>query len=313
MPRWSTRASAQRRGKNNLRTGANMNRVHGTLLAALLTTCLAGPIASAQSDPTSFQGSGFETSAGQQAQTPQPAVANRGQEYVEEKGFKGRIFDIKHRDPGSLIRAVQPLGSGFRGATMSFNQETRTLSVRDFPENIATIEEALKRLDVPEAPRPDIEFSINVLIGSNGPSSSSEYPQELSDVVQQLKLALKYHSYGLMTAAIHRTKEGRDGVGNTGVAESKLFSVPQPEGSPTFYSYNLNDITLDNSPGAMSITIGRLSFNMRIPLNVGSTIQYENVGFKSPVSLRQGEKVVVGSTTMGDKALIVVISAKVLK
>jgi hypothetical protein len=46
---------------------------------------------------------------------------------------------------------------------------------------------------------------------------------------------------------------------------------------------------------------------------MGNSVQYQSVGFRSPVSLRQGEKVVVGSTTMGDKGLIVVVSAKVHK
>jgi hypothetical protein len=52
---------------------------------------------------------------------------------------------------------------------------------------------------------------------------------------------------------------------------------------------------------------------MRVPLNLGTSVQYQNVGFRSPVGLRQAERVVVGSTTMGDKGLVVVVSAKVLK
>jgi hypothetical protein len=54
-----------------------------------------------------------------------------------------------------------------------------------------------------------------------------------------------------------------------------------------------------------------------VPLNVGNggggpQIQYQNVGFRTPVSVREGERVVVGTTTMGDKGLIVVLSARVL-
>ncbi|HTG17524.1 MAG TPA: hypothetical protein VK747_19915, partial [Blastocatellia bacterium] len=86
-------------------------------------------------------------SFGQSAQTPagQPAPSAKGSDYVEEKGFKGRIFEIKYRDPVVLYQVVRPLGSGFKGATVSFDKQYRTLTVRDFPENIAAIEEAIKR------------------------------------------------------------------------------------------------------------------------------------------------------------------------
>jgi hypothetical protein len=249
---------------------------------------------------------------GQEAKTPPPTA--KTPDFVEEKGFKGKIFEIKYRDPHGLLQVLRPLGSGFKGATMSVGGgEFKTLTVRDFPENIAAIEEAIKRLDTPEAPRPDIEFSVHVLIASNTAGEKEIYPAELADVVKQLKLALKYSSYGLMTSAVHRAKEGSQGVGNNGVVESKLFaSVPTPP-NPIFYNYNLEAISIDSASGAPTVQVGRFRFNIRVPLSVGTQIQYENVGFTSPVGLRQGEKVVVGSTTMGDKGLVVVVSAKLLK
>jgi hypothetical protein len=247
------------------------------------------------------------------APTPTPTAAAKSPDYVEEKGFKGKIFEIKYRDPFGLLQVIRPLGSGFKGATTSVDREFRTLTVRDFPENIAAIEEAIKRLDTPQAPRPDIEFSVHVLIASNSISGSEDYPAELGDVVKQLKSALKYKSYTLMTSGIHRAKEGPGEVGNSGVAESNLFSsVPTPP-NPIFYNYSLDSIAIDAGSGAPTVQIGRFRFNMRVPLNLGTQVQYENVGFQSPVGLRQGEKVVVGSTTMGDKGLVVVVSAKLLK
>lgn len=249
---------------------------------------------------------------GQEAKTPAPN--SKAPEYVEEKGFKGRIFEIKHRDPYGILQVVRSLGSGFKGATMSVGGgEFRTLTVRDFPENIAAIEEAIKRLDTPEAPRPDIEFTVHVLIASNAAGEKESYPQDLADVVKQLKLALKYTSYALMTSGVHRAKEGSVGVVNNGVAESKLFaSVPTPP-NPIFYNYRLEGISIDSAAGGSTVQVGRFQFNIRVPLSIGAQIQYENVGFNSPVGLRQGEKVVVGSTTMGDKGLVVVVSAKLLK
>jgi hypothetical protein len=88
--------------------------------------------------------------------------------------------------------------------------------------------------------------------------------------------------------------------------------VPTPP-NPIFYNYSLERISIDSGSGSPTVQVARFRFNMRVPLNMGTQVQYENVGFQSPVGLRQGEKVVVGSTTLGDKGLVVVVSAKLLK
>lgn len=256
-----------------------------------------------------------------QSQTPAPraeAPAPRGPDYVEEKGFKGRVFEIKHRNPSALINAIGPLGSGFKGATLRSSDEFNTITVRDFPENIAAMEEAIKRLDTPEAPSPDIEFHVHVLIASNAATTTGEFPAELADVVRQLKATLNYKNYGLMTSAIQRSKEGRQSTSGSGVAESKLFELATPESNPIFFDYSLGNVTIDKTAsGAMTARIEGLSFNMRVPLNLGSaekkSVQYQSVGFRTPVSVREGEKVVVGTTAIGDKGLIVVLIAKFLK
>ena len=254
----------------------------------------------------------------QAAQTPAPsaqpvASPSKAPDYVEEKGFKGKVFELKYRDPVTLQQVLRPLGSGFKGATISIDREFKTLSVRDFPENIAAIEEAIKRLDTPQPPRPDIEFTVHVLIASTAPGSREDFPGELATVVTQLKGALKYKSYSLMTSGIHRGKEGTGSVGNSGVAESNLFtSVPTPA-NPIFYEYSFEVISIDASSSPSTVQVGTFHFNMRVPVNIGSNVQYQNVGFRSPVGMKPGEKVVVGSTTMGDKGLVVVVSAKLLK
>src|SRR5688572_12824915 len=83
----------------------------------------------------------------------QPTTADKSSDdAVTERQFKTKIFELKYRDPGTLANVVRQLGSGFKGAGISTNAEFKTITVRDFPENIATIEEAIKRLDTPAPP-----------------------------------------------------------------------------------------------------------------------------------------------------------------
>ena len=252
------------------------------------------------------------------AQNTQPSTekaANTDGDYVNEKGFKNKLFQIKYRDPNSLVQVLKLLGSGFKGATISVNQEYKTITVRDFPENLATIEEALSRLDVPQAARPDIELRVYVLLATSTPGGGGDYPAELNDVIGQLRNTLKYKGYSLLSSSIQRAKDGPTGVNNRGVAEAaKLTGATQPNANPLFYSYELKPISMDAAAsGVPMVHVGMFNFEMRIPISVGTEIRYDPIGFQTPVDLREGEKVVVGTTTMEDKGLVVVLSAKILK
>ena len=233
------------------------------------------------------------------------AQEKKEDDYNTNREYKNRVFDIRNRDPRDIFGSVKLLGSGFKGAAMSVNQDMRTITVRDFPENVAAIDEAIKRLDQPPAAEPDVELKISVLIGSKTPLVSAAVPDELAGVVKQLQTTLRYSHYGLMTAAVQRTKTGR-GVEGSGVAEPTLLGMKAEDNRPIMYSYKLSGVTVSTT----AVDVNDFNFSMRIPINVGPAgIQYSPVGFQTPVSIKANEKVVIGTTTMGDKALIVVVTA----
>ena len=236
------------------------------------------------------------------AQDKKPAEPD----YNTVREFRNKIFEIHNRDPRVVAQSVKLLGSGFKGADISVSSELKTITVRDFPENIAAMEEAIKRLDHAAPQTPDIEFKISVLIGSKSALNAASIPEELEPVVKQLQSTLRYSHYGLMTAAVQRTKPG-DGVRGSGVAESTLLGMTPNQERPVFYDYNLTRIGATET----GVDVERFSFSMRVPIVVksGGEVQYQNVGFETPVSLRDKERVVIGTTTMGDKALIVVVTA----
>lgn len=236
--------------------------------------------------------------------------AKKEPEYNTVREYKNKVFTIQNRDVRPIFNTVHLLGSGFKGAAFSFNDELRTITVRDFPENVAAVEEAIKRLDQPMPAQPNIEMKIAVLIASKTALPSSPVPDELAPVVKQLQATMRYAHYGLMTSSVHRTKLG-DGIEGSGVAEPTLLGMTASQDRPIFYTYNLRRITSGKSD-ALTIDIERFQFKMQVPLNIGNdNVQYQSVGFETPVSIRQGEKVVIGTTTMKDKALVVVVTASV--
>ena len=241
------------------------------------------------------------------AQTEAPRQEDN---YVTQKMFQNRVFDVKNRDPQSLVRVLGPLTSGFRGAVVSANPEFSTISVRDFAETIAVSEEAIRRLDTPEAARPSVEFRVHMLIASNDEAVVNRYPAELSDVVRQLQATLGYKNFSLMGSQIVRGKEGRGDNYNRGVADLRMANDTPANKSPVYYSYNLSNVSLDGA----RVQVDQFSMEMKVPLWLGEgKIVYETVGFKNPVALREGERVVAGTTSIADKNVVVILTASTTK
>lgn len=238
------------------------------------------------------------------AQQPAPSPAQNQPDGPTERSFKSRVFEVKYRDPNSLLNALYNLGSGFKGSAMSANSEFRTITVRDFPENIATVEEALKRLDVPTAPRPSIDLHMHVLIASNAGGTATEAPADLKDVLTQLRGTLNYRNYELAASIVQRLTETPRGLQGSGIAELPSTNPGTPNSSMP-YEYYLNNVSLvQTATGAASVQIAEFTF---------VTVEKERAKVQTALSLRDGEKVVVGTATIRNRALVIVLTAKLIK
>lgn len=243
----------------------------------------------------------------------QQAAETKKEDTTATRTFKSKIFEIKHRDPGMLASVLADLGSGSGNARITPNQELRTITVRDFPENIAVIEEALKRLDVP-APAPvSMEVQLHVIVASQDSEEKGPFPAQLEPIKNQLQAALKYGNYRYITTLLNRVNEG--GSINSRGATNSIF--PAPQDAKSFYNYDLERVRLGSDPsGKEAVQISKFRFNMSIPLSTsGGGFQYQDIGITTPLSLREGETVVVGTTNAGrsSDAVVVAISIKKVK
>jgi hypothetical protein len=236
-------------------------------------------------------------------------------DYNMTREFRSRVFEIHNRSPHDIAGAVSLLGSGFKGAALSVNEELHTITVRDFPENIATIDEAIKRLDVPAAASTDALLRIWIIIGSKSPIPNAQsLPESLEPVLKELRTTLSYSHYALMAATVSRVARGV-AAENSGIAEPTSIGMTAREGQPIVYSYRMRQPSITTSGERAAVSTEDFRFSMRVPIDLGSAkgSQYQDVGFDAPVTVRDKEKVVLGTTTMGDKALIVVVAAEISK
>ena len=246
--------------------------------------------------------------AQQKEQTPKPEP-----QYVDFTGLKGKVFEIKNRDSNELVPVLRPLLSGFKGSSIEASRELRTISVRDFPENIATIEDAIKRLDVARSARaadPDVEITIHVLIASNDEGGGNDYPASLKDVITQLKNTFNYKSYKLLTPIVHRTRLNTQQIVGSGNSIYKVAASDKP--TLVNYEYRIFQISAEStSTGATSIYIRNFTFQLS-GKGADENAVLGEARIDSNLSIRDGEKLVVGSASLRDRAVILVLSAKVI-
>ena len=150
---------------------------------------------------------------------------------------------------------------------------------------------------------------MHVLIASNAGSGANQYPADLRDAVTQLQSTLTFKNYQLLTSIIQRAKDRPDYAPNIiqgeGVAQLTLPGETAPR--DFHYSFQANSLTLNTSPsGATTVQLGNFSFTI-------NGKDGDKAAVRSDVSVRDGEKVVVGTAGLRDKALILVLSARLIK
>lgn len=243
-----------------------------------------------------------------QTPTPPPAPASEPA-FVTQKEFRNKMFVVKHRDPRDLTRSLRSLGSGFKGAEVIANEGSGTISVRDFPENIAAIEEALKRLDVPAPLRREVEFHVHVLFASNAGGPEGSYPEELREVLAALKSTLAYRSYTQAASLIERAQEGSRGIGGSGATEVQTTEAKGETHAVSLpFTFRIDTFKVENpDSGPAVIKLEGLSFEF---YSVAAAWQAK---IQTNLSLKDGEKVVVGTSTLRDRGVVVVVTAHLLK
>jgi hypothetical protein len=98
------------------------------------------------------------------------------------------------------------------------------------------------------------------------------------------------------------------GLHGKGIAE--ISPSPTSAGNVNLpYEYSINSVSLASTPtGAPIVQIGQFTFSTGL---TSATLD-NRTQVQTALNLRDGEKVVVGTATLGDRALIIVLTVKVI-
>jgi hypothetical protein len=254
-----------------------------------------------------------------------PLAPRPGQNAVPaNKGFKTKLLEIKNVPARELLSALYGLLSGEQGILLQHSSEFNTITVRDYPENIAVVEQALKRLDVPHK-KTDLEIEFHLLLVSRDASASGQsrsegtLPAGVGRVVTQLQSALQYKNYRYITSFVGRVREDGRVKSEGDMREAFSFDTTKITGR-SHYSYDIQGIDHQIIDNKEIIALNEISMTLAIdrsgnPEDLKQITPNAQIKFSTGLNLQEGEMVVLGNANTGrsDEALIVVVTARKAK
>jgi hypothetical protein len=183
-------------------------------------------------------------------------------------------------------------------------------------DKIAAVEAAIKQLDVPPK---SVELTVYFVVGGDQANlAGAAVPQDLRDVIAQLKGAFAFKDYRMLDTLSLRTRTGSraetTGILNTATPpKMSQFSV-----SSVSVTDDGNNIRIDRMHAGLRIPYSRTTAaneKTGIGTGVGKTIDYINSGIDQDIDIKVGQKVVVGRSSLEgpQQALFLILTATVIQ
>jgi hypothetical protein len=232
------------------------------------------------------------------AQTPAP------------DGRVNKLLTLKNAEPNNIASMF-----GQWGVNIVPNSQIKTLSISGPADKVAAVEAAIKQLDV--APK-TIELTVYFVVGGDQPNlMGGAVPQDLRDVITQLKGTFTFKDYKMLDALTLRTRAG------SSADTSGILNAANP---PRMSQFSIRNATV--SEDGTTIRIDRMHAGLRIPytrregigtdgkntVNAQKSVEYINSGIDQDVDVKEGQKVVVGRSSLEgpQQALFLILTAHVI-
>ena len=138
---------------------------------------------------------------------------------------------------------------------------------------------------------------------------SPAIPADLAGVVQQLRNVFGLKSVRVLETAVLRGRDGKGGL-TTGI-----MAPPGKVDAPAIYLIGYDRAEVSTSEKGANVRIDKLRFNARLPSATGAGgVQFYESSINTDVDIREGQKVVVGKTSIDNAAqsIFLVVTAKVV-
>jgi hypothetical protein len=171
----------------------------------------------------------------------------------------------------------------------------------------------------------NLDLELYLIAGTTLPREG-KIPASLDPVVKQLRETLPFKNYSLETTLVNRVRNG----GNLSLSWfiGALPSMATSNRPPIFDEFSIAQLKLlPDGNGGQKVQLLRFSFGSRIPIQTSTNIaasgtnsapvfNYDYVGLKTDISVREGQPAVVGTllnaSSSGEAIVLVVLVKRTL-
>ncbi len=219
---------------------------------------------------------------------------------TEQPDLRKEVVKVNYIDARSVVGILNPYTS--RNGRIQVVRESNMLIVEDIPEMVEKILSILKEIDIKPL---DLQFTVDLIMGSMSGDTSGDRvrakPTEKlkSDpLIRELTRVLAYESFMKLDSTLIKVQDNSRSTQRMG-GEGLTFRLDM---QPRFIKEE------DGESIRVELSLTKDSYK-----NDGSLIALTLIN--TTISLKSGERSVVGVSKLngGDKALILILSGKVLK
>ncbi len=219
-----------------------------------------------------------------------------------------RIFRVEYADIRDLANVIDIFGGRIQP-----EPDLGVIGWTGPASMLPAVEAAVASLDVAPTPAPNVELTVYFLVASRKGGGASSVPAALDGVAVQLRDVFGYDSVQLIETTAMRVRPGSRGDLNG--------FLPQRPGAPieARYEFSFRQLKVTEDASGRSIRLDGLQASIQTPRVVVEsgepTTRSVESGIRTDVDLREGQKAVIGKTTIegGAEAIFVVVTGTIVE
>jgi hypothetical protein len=214
-----------------------------------------------------------------------------------------KFIELKHLDNDRLSRVINLVQQLTLGkATILADNVLHTVALKGTSEGVATAEQLLRRFDVPAAETKVRQIQLTVyLVEANADSSTGQpVPSELSSALQQLRKTFGYDKLRLRDTIVLQSRENA-AFDSNGILPGTTVPPDQKVLYFTSYKWASYDVAED------ATYVRGFSYSLRM-MGGGQVL---DSSIKTDVTIKDGQKLVLGKLTSNEHPVFLILTAKV--
>ena len=253
------------------------------LIVIISCVCLAQTKPAAPTTTTQQPSSGQNQAATQLKPPPDPT-------------WPTRVYSIRYVDYRYIWNLLSPIGVQVAGES-----NLNAISVRGPEKLLVAVDDIVKRFDVPGNAPKNVDLTVYVVVGSA--DGEENVPAQLRGAIDQLRSVMTYKTYRVLDTIIARGTEGSE-IQTSG----SITKLAETDRAQATYDFRVRARVAGEGANEI-IHLENLRFSTQVITSDG---QPQSLNIATSLDVKKGAQVVVGKATVRDRALILVLSGKVV-